>query len=61
MQTVTLNIEDEFYTIFPQELIVSSTEEVKQKAYQAEEKIENGEYLTQDEYKKVMDAFLKTL
>jgi len=46
---------------FPADVIVSSKEEVRRRVHEAEQRIDSGEFLTQDEYRKEMDAFLKTL
>ena len=46
---------------YPSDMIVSSVEEVRRRVYEAEARIENGEFLTEEEYRKEMDAFLKTL
>ncbi len=46
---------------FPEELIVSSVEEVRRRIAEAENRIENGSFLTEEEYRKEMDAFLKAL
>ncbi len=44
---------------FPQDLIVSSVEEVRRRVYEAEKRIENGEYLTQEQYDTQMNDFFK--
>ena len=41
----------------PESVIVSSVEEVRRRVALAEERVANGEYLTEEEYKKQMDAF----
>ncbi len=46
---------------YPPEVVVSSVEEVRRRVYEAEERVKSGEYLTEDEYRKEMDAFIKTL
>ena len=46
---------------FPSELVVKSAEEVRKRAQEAEERIKNGEYLTEQEYHAEIDSFLKTL
>lgn len=74
MQTVTLNIEDEFYNhfmellknistdkievvdiAFPNELVVSSVDEVRRRVYEAE----SSEGMTEQEYEKEINSFFK--
>lgn len=40
------------------EMIVSSTAEVRRRAFEAEDRIKSGEYVTQDNYRQMMDQFL---
>jgi hypothetical protein len=40
-------------------VIVSSVEEVHRRVAEAEKRIANGEYYTQEEYEKLMDDFLE--
>lgn len=40
------------------EVIVSSEAEVRRRAFEAEERIKSGEYVTQDNYRQMMDQFL---
>lgn len=40
------------------EVIVSSETEVRRRAFEAEERIKSGEYVTQDNYRQMMDQFL---
>ena len=54
---ITLLGEDDF----PKELIVNNAAEVKSRAYAAEARIKKGEFVSQDEYRVKMDAFLETL
>jgi len=44
---------------YPQSVVVSSIEEVRRRVYEAEKRIEEGEFLTQEEYEKQMDRFFK--
>lgn len=39
-------------------VIVSSETEVRRRAFEAEERIKSGEYVTHDNYRKMMDQFL---
>lgn len=41
-----------------EEMIVSSAAEVRRRAFEAEKRIKNGEYVTQDSYRQMMDQFL---
>ncbi len=43
----------------PQSIVVSSVEEVRRRVYEAEKRIESGEYLTQEQYNEQMDDFFK--
>ena len=43
----------------PESVIVSSVKEVRKRVALAEGRVANGEYLTQEEYEKSMDAFFK--
>lgn len=54
-------IEDEYdyENNYPQSAVVSSIEEVRRRVYEAEKRIEEGEFLTQEEYEKQMDRFFK--
>lgn len=40
------------------EVIVSSEAEVRRRAFEAEARIKSGEYVTQDNYRQMMDQFL---
>lgn len=40
------------------EVTVSSEAEVRRRAFEAEERIKSGEYVTQDNYRQMMDQFL---
>ncbi len=44
---------------YPEELVVSSVEEVRARVYEAENRIENGEFHTEDEYNRLMDKFFE--
>jgi hypothetical protein len=41
-----------------EEMIVSSATEVRRRAFEAEDRIKSGEYVTQDGYRQMMDQFL---
>jgi citrate lyase synthetase len=41
-----------------EEMIVSSATEVRRRAFEAENRIKSGEYVTQDGYRQMMDQFL---
>jgi hypothetical protein len=43
----------------PANVIVSSVEEVHRRVAEAEKRIANGEYYTQEEYEKLMDDFFE--
>ena len=63
MQTLSLEIDDnddyDYENNYPEELVVSSEEEVRARTYEAEKRIENGEFHTEDEYNKLMDKFFE--
>lgn len=40
------------------EVMVGSEAEVRRRAFEAEERIKSGEYVTQDNYRQMMDQFL---
>ncbi len=42
------------------EFFVNSIESVQKRVYEAEERIKNGNYITEDAYKEKMDEFFKT-
>jgi hypothetical protein len=42
---------------FPQELVVSSVEEVRKRVLSAEERVNNGHYLTQEQYDEQINKF----
>ena len=46
---------------FPEELIVNNTDEVKSRAHAAGARIKKGNFVSQDDYRVKMDAFLETL
>ena len=54
---VTIIEKEDFYNNYPQSVIIGSVEEVKQKAFEAEERIKNGKGVSQEEYDKTMDKF----
>ena len=43
----------------PESVIVSSVEEVRKRVALAEERVANGEYVTEEEYEKQMDTFFE--
>ena len=43
----------------PESLIVNSVEEVRRRVSLSEERIKNGEYLTEEEYERQMDMFFE--
>ena len=43
----------------PKDIIISSKDEVKKRVYEAEKRIKNGDYLTQNQYDKEMDIFFR--
>ena len=63
MQTLSLEIDDnddyDYENNYPEELVVSSEEEVRARVYEAEKRIENGEFHTEDEYNRLMDKFFE--
>lgn len=42
-------------------VVANSVEEVRRRAQKAEDRIKDGEYLTEEEYRLERDSFLKTL
>lgn len=44
---------------FPKELIVSSKEEVRRRVLEAENRIKNGDYVTEEEYENEMNKFFE--
>ena len=46
--------------ILPDSLTINSIEEVKKRVFEAEERIKDGKYLTEDDYNKKMNDFFKT-
>lgn len=49
----------DFEAKFPKSLLVNNTQEVQDRVYEAEKRINNGHYITEDEYNKSMDEFFK--
>ncbi|NEW60834.1 hypothetical protein GSY74_06020 [Sulfurovum sp. bin170] len=43
----------------PQNIIISSKDEVRERVHMAEERINRGEYLTQEQYDSEMDDFFR--
>ena len=43
----------------PKDIIISSKDEVKKRVYEAEKRIKNGDYLTQNQYDKEMESFFR--
>ena len=43
----------------PQDIIISSKEEVVKRVYRAEERIKSGDYLTQEQYDIEMNSFFR--
>lgn len=41
-----------------EDVIVSSTAEIRRRAFEAEDRIKSGEYVSQDNYRQMMDQFL---
>jgi len=46
-------------TPYPKDILVSSVEEVRRRVHEAEARVANGEYLTQEEFEKQMDNFFE--
>ena len=44
---------------FPKELLINRKEEVQKKVFEAENRINKGEYLSEEDYEKSMDKFFK--
>ena len=44
---------------FPKELLINTKEEVQKKVFEAENRINKGEYLSEEDYEKSMDIFFK--
>lgn len=44
---------------YPESVVVSSVEEVRQRVHEAENRINDGEYLTQEQYDETMNKFFK--
>lgn len=54
-----IEVDDDYADRVPESLIVSSVEEVRRRVALAEERVANGQYLTEEEYEKEMDTFFK--
>ena len=55
-----IEVNDDDYThAVPESLIVSSVEEVRRRVALAEERVANGQYLTEEEYEREMDTFFR--
>ena len=55
-------IEDEQYDLennYPQSLLINSVEEVRKRVYEAEKRVKNGHYVTEEEYNERMNKFFK--
>lgn len=44
---------------YPQEVVVSSVEEVRRRVYEAENRVKKGEYLNEAQYGELMNKFFK--
>lgn len=44
---------------YPQNVVVSSVDEVRRRVFEAEKRIENGDCITEEEYEIQMDKFFK--
>jgi len=44
---------------YPQSVVVSSVDEVRRRVFEAEKRIENGDFITEEEYEIQMDKFFK--
>ncbi|NWF66067.1 MAG: hypothetical protein HXX81_01225 [Campylobacterales bacterium] len=44
---------------YPQDVVVSSVEEVRRRVFEAEDRVKNGEFYTQDEYETIMNNFFE--
>ena len=53
------NTEYDYENKFPKDTLVSSVKEVQNRVYEAEKRINDGEYITEEEYNKSMDKFFK--
>ncbi|KIM05585.1 MAG: hypothetical protein KN64_03660 [Sulfurovum sp. AS07-7] len=49
----------EYETIFSQNLLVSSVKDVQKRVFEAEKRVYNGEFLTQESYEEEMNRFFK--
>ncbi len=55
-------IEDDQYDFennYPQSLVIGTVEEVRKRVFEAEERVKNGHYVTEEEYNERMDKFFK--
>ncbi len=53
-------VEDEEYDFennYPENVVVSSVDEVRRRVYEAEKRIDEGDFITEDEYETRMDKF----
>jgi len=52
-------VEDEYdyQNNYPQSVVVSSVEEVRRRVYEAEKRIQEGDFITEEEYEIQMDKF----
>lgn len=56
---VIANTEYDYENKFPRDTLVTSVKEVQNRVYEAEKRINDGEYISEDEYNKSMDKFFK--
>ena len=57
-----VHIADDSYSYennYPQSAVVSSVDEVRRRVFEAEKRIENGDFITEEEYEIQMDKFFK--
>jgi len=52
-------VEYDYEKNYPKSVVVSSVEEVRRRVYEAEQRIEEGEYISENEYERQMDKFFK--
>ena len=51
--------EYEYENNYPQSVVLNSVEDVKKRVYEAEKRINKGEFLTQEQYDEQMDKFFQ--
>ncbi len=52
-------LEEDFGDDYPQSVVLGSVEEIRKRAYNAENRIKNGEGIYQEEYDETMNKFFK--